>query len=72
VIDHEDMPRVGIWIMPDHTLPGMLEDCLSLLVPAGDLLFERARRCLDEIPAEERCFIEAQFTKARVHTWLAW
>jgi hypothetical protein len=28
VIEHEDLPRVGVWIMPDNILPGMLEDWL--------------------------------------------
>jgi hypothetical protein len=72
VIDQQNLPRVGIWMMPDNTLPGMLEDYLCFLVPAGDALFERARRCVGEIPAEERRFIEAHFTKALIHTWLAW
>ena len=72
VLDRVDQPRVGVWIMPDNSLPGMLEDYLSFLVPAGDLLFERARRCVDEIPVEERRFAEAHTTKALLHTWLAW
>ena len=72
VIDHVDLPRVGVWIMPNNTLPGMLEDYLCYLVPEGDTFFERARRCVDEIPVEERLFIAAHFTKALIHTWLAW
>ncbi len=72
VLDRVDHPRVGVWIMPDNSLPGMLEDYLSFLVPAGDLLFERARRCVDEIPVEERRFAEAHTSKALLHTWLAW
>jgi hypothetical protein len=58
--------------MPDNALPGMLEDSLSFLVPAGDLLFEPAKRGVGEIPAEERRFIDADLTQARIHTWLAW
>ncbi len=72
IINHEDLPRVGVWIMPNNTLPGMLEDYLGYLVPEGDGLFERARRSVEEIPVEERCFIAAHFTKAWAHTWLAW
>jgi hypothetical protein len=72
VIDHEDLPRVGVWDMPDNTLPGMLEDYLCFLVPAGDALFERAGRCVAEIPIDERRFAEAHLTKALIHTWLAW
>ncbi len=72
IVDHDPLPRVGVWIMPDNTLPGMLEDYLSYLVPEGDALFERASRCVGEIPVEERRFIEAHFTKALIHTWLSW
>jgi hypothetical protein len=72
VIEQEDLPRVGVRIMPNNILPGMLEDYLCFLVPTGDALFERATHCVDEIPVEERRFIEAHRTKARIHTWLAW
>jgi hypothetical protein len=72
IVDHETLPRVGVWIMPNNTLPGMLEDYLRFLVPARDHLFERANRCVGEIPAEERRFAEHHSTKALIHTWLAW
>jgi hypothetical protein len=72
IVEHELLPRVGIWIMPDNVTPGSLEDFVAFLVPDGDSLWEQARRCLDEIPAEERRFAEIHFHKARVRTWLAW
>ncbi len=72
VIEHGLLPRVGVWIMPNNAFPGMLEDYLCFLVPPGDALFERATRCIDGIPLEERRFSETQATKALIHTWLAW
>lgn len=72
VIEHEVLPRVGVWIMPNNELPGMLEDYLALLVPAGDSLFERATQCVDAIPIGDRRFAEVHHTKALLHTWLAW
>jgi hypothetical protein len=72
IVEHEILPRVGIWIMPDNRLPGALEDYLAFLVPAGDALFERSKRCVDEIPPEERRFTDAHRSKALIHTWLAW
>jgi hypothetical protein len=72
IVDHEILPRVGVWIMPNNTLPGMLEDYLTFLVPAGDVLFERANRCISAIPVEERRFADVHSTKALIHTWLAW
>ncbi len=72
VVNHETLPRLGVWIMPDNVLPGMLEDYMAFLVPADDALMERARRCLDTIPAEDRRFAEIHRPKALIHTWLSW
>jgi Protein of unknown function (DUF3226) len=72
VLAHDDLPRLGLWIMPDNTLPGMLEDYLCFLVPANDSLFARAKQCVGDIPTAERLFAEVHLTKAIVHTWLAW
>jgi hypothetical protein len=72
LLAHEDLPRLGVWIMPDNSLPGMLEDYLAFLVPMDDSLFVRAKQCVGEIPAEQRRFAEVHLTKALIHTWLAW
>lgn len=71
VIKQEHLPVVGIWIMPDNKLPGMLEDFVGFLVPPGDPLWEQAKACLDEIPEPQRKF-KKHFAKAHIHTWLAW
>ena len=65
------LPRVGVWIMPNNTLPGMLEDFVGYLVPPGDTLWQHAEKSLNEIEPEWR-FPAQHFTKARLHTWLAW
>ena len=72
IIDDEILPRVGVWIMPNNALPGMLEDYLTHLLPEGDSLLDRANRVLDEIPLEERRFPARHRQKALIHTWLAW
>ncbi len=72
IIREEDRPVVGIWLMPDNQLPGMLEDFVSFLVPQGDPLWERAGKCLREIPSEHCRFSTAHQAKAHIHTWLAW
>lgn len=66
------LPRVGIWLMPDNQLPGILEDFLRFLVPEGDALLLRAEEAIAAIPAEQRKFSELKKPKARIHTWLAW
>jgi hypothetical protein len=72
VIGHDILPRVGVWIMPNNVLPGMLEDYLAFLVPTGDGLLQRVSESLDGIPPEERRFADAHRPKALIHTWLAW
>ena len=40
------LPRVGIWIMPNNQLPGMLEDFVAALIPADDALKPKADEIL--------------------------
>lgn len=72
IIQEEELPVVGIWLMPDNQLPGMLEDFVSFLVPLNDPLGARASECLQHIPPPERRFSDSHLAKAHVHTWLAW
>lgn len=65
-------PAVGIWIMPDNTVPGLLEDFLQFLVPPEDQLIRLAREAVSRIPASQRRFNDANEVKAQLHTWLAW
>ena len=71
IAENQDWPRVGIWIMPDNRLPGMLEDYVASLVPEGDPLWVQARRCLGEATVIDGSLSSRQ-TKALVHTWLGW
>lgn len=66
------LPQVGVWLMPDNQLPGILEDFLQFLVPEGDPLFAHVGRSLDSIPLGQRRFDDLKRPKARIHTWLAW
>jgi hypothetical protein len=38
VVDLHDGKRFGVWVMPDNTLPGILENFVAFLVPRGDVL----------------------------------
>lgn len=71
VVQMEDGPRVGAWLMPDNKLPGMLESFLAFLVPGPDKLLPRIDRFLDSIPMEDRRCPTARLPKARIHAWLA-
>lgn len=72
IVYEQDRPTIGIWIMPDNVLPGMIEHFVQFLVPDGDPLWEKAEQCVSNIPEHQRPFIPAHFAKAHVHTWLAW
>lgn len=72
IIREEDRPVVGIWLMPDNTLPGMLEDFVRFLVPPGDMLWPLAEGIVQQVIAQERRFPESHLMKAHLHTWLAW
>ncbi len=61
--------KVGVWLMPDNQLSGMLEDFIVSLAPEGDELLDCAQQCIDGLP--HRPFGDAE-SKALIHTWLAW
>lgn len=68
-----DRPRVGVWVMPDNQLPGMLEDFVGYLIPVGDRLKPIAEKTLQSI--EKKSLQRYKLTyhsKALIHTWLAW
>lgn len=65
-------PIIGIWIMPNNNLPGILEDFIALLIPADDAISHFARAALRSVPAAERRYRPVDEAKAYVHTWLAW
>lgn len=70
--DGSILPRVGIWLMPNNSVPGILEDFLAFLVPDGDPLFAHVEQALNTIPAASRRFTDLSAPKAKIHTWLAW
>jgi hypothetical protein len=68
-----DLPRVGVWLMPDNQLPGMLEDFVARLMPSDDALRPKAEAILQEIEdACLNCYTLVHRPKALIHTWLAW
>lgn len=64
--------RVGIWIMPDNQVPGILESFIRFLIPSNDNLWPRAKDCVASIPKQQHRFSELALPKAEIHTWLAW
>ncbi len=71
----DDSKKVGVWLMPNNRLNGMLEDFIKMLVPEDDLMLEKAeaivQKVKNEIPETNR-FKNVHQAKAEIHTWLAW
>ena len=66
-----DLLRLGVWIMPDNRLPGMLENFLAFLVPDNDKLLPHVDRFLAGIPPADCLFSNSATPKARIHAFLA-
>ncbi|GAB4443558.1 MAG: hypothetical protein Fur0044_39860 [Anaerolineae bacterium] len=65
-------PQVGLWVMPDNQLPGMLEDFVSHLIPPKDRLKPIAEKTLQSIEKKKLNLYRSHRSKALIHTWLAW
>lgn len=63
---------VGVWLMPDNRIPGMLENFVAFLIPSGNPLWGYAEDCVKQIPEQHRRFPVTRQPKAHIHTWLAW
>jgi hypothetical protein len=66
-------PKVGVWLMPNNRLPGMLENFVAHLIPDGDPLALQANTCLEKIQDQGlNRYKPVHRPKAFIHTWLAW
>lgn len=69
--------RVGLWIMPNNRLPGMLEDFLQMLIAdtsADQPMKTFAEQTFENMIAKKihRFDEKLHWSKAFIHTWLAW
>lgn len=69
----QDRPRVGVWVMPDNRVPGMLENFVAHLIPNNDSLEPIVGETLQSIEDNGlNRYRPAHKPKALIHTWLAW
>ncbi len=71
ILTQEGKPTVGVWLMPDNDLDGMLEDFCARLAPPEAMQF--AKHCASE--AKNLGFStygNTHYSKATIHTFLAW
>ena len=66
-----DSPRIGIWIMPDNSSTGEMENFVTPMIPAADQVWPRSQAYIDDIPVPHRKFDDSKITKSQVHAWLA-
>ncbi len=63
---------IGIWIMPNNQVPGMLEDFAQILIPDSDLILPVATRVVDEVLSMQDSKLKSVHrSKAVIHAWLA-
>ena len=73
ILSNTDNKRIGVWIMPNNNLNGMLEDFISFLVPKDDKLLPIVNATLQNL--EDNHLNKYSIThksKAAIHSWLSW
>ena len=64
-------PRIGIWIMPDNSSAGELENFVTKMIPDSDQVWPLSQAYINDIPVQHRKFEGAKIAKSQVHAWLA-
>lgn len=68
-----EYPTIGVWIMPNNKLPGMLEDFVAALAPTDDPLMEKAEDVLNQLEKSNiQRYKPVHRSKAKIHSYLAW
>ena len=71
IIDTDGKPRVGIWLMPNNTSTGELEDFIAKMIPDDDPVWPLSQCYIEGIPAKHRKFKGHKKLRAQIHAWLA-
>lgn len=71
--ENPENKRVGVWIMPNNNINGMLEDFITFLIPQEDNLLPIVDTTLLSIEEQNlNQYPIMHNSKAKIHTWLAW
>ncbi len=62
-------PRVGVWLMPDNSSAGQLEDFVVQMIPPNDSVWPLAQRYVVGIP--NPAFSARKTLRAQLYAWLA-
>jgi hypothetical protein len=64
-------PKLGVWLMPNNQVSGMLEDFCAELAEPASLSF--ARDCVEQASIKDlSTFKMVHLSKSVIHTYLAW
>lgn len=66
-----DKPKVGIWLMPNNSSTGELENFIHELIPCGDRTWDQAVNFIESIRPDDRKFRPHKELRAQIHAWLA-
>ncbi|NDV81056.1 DUF3226 domain-containing protein [Bacteroides sp. 51] len=73
ILNESKKVKIGVWLMPDNNLNGMLEDFIKYLIPEEDQLLPIVNSTLTAIEAQKlNRYAPIHRPKALIHTWLAW
>lgn len=73
IIFEENMPKIGVWVMPNNQNIGYLENFLADLIPTNDRLWERTKSVIFDLEKGKiQKYSPPKKAKAQIHTWLAW
>jgi hypothetical protein len=73
ILTNSQGKRIGVWIMPNNNLNGMLEDFISFLVPKDDKLLPIVNATLQNLEDNKlNKYSLAHKSKAAIHSWLSW
>ena len=71
IIDTVGKPRVGIWLMPDNSTNGELENFVAQMIPTDDNVWPLSQQYVNQIPLAERKFAPNKTLRSQIHAWLA-
>jgi len=72
IITVKDKPQVGIWLMPNNQINGMLEDFCQILLD-NPVALSFVEQCLNQAKTQKiATFKDVHRAKAIIHTYLAW
>jgi hypothetical protein len=72
LIIQNDNIKVGVWLMPNNEMSGMIEDFINFLVLEADELLPIVKTHLENIESQKlNQYSEIHRSKAKIYSWLA-